>query len=48
MFAYTDDAAVLGSEFYIMEKVEGIILNFKEAKKEIFQQMTIRQLPMLG
>ena len=33
MFAYTDDAAVLGSEFYIMEKVEGIILNFKEAKK---------------
>ena len=33
MFAYTDDAAVLGSEFYIMEKVEGIILNFKEEKK---------------
>ena len=33
MFAYTDDAAVLGSEFYIMEKVEGIILNFTEAKK---------------
>ncbi len=33
MFAYTGDAAVLGSEFYIMEKVEGIILNFKEAKK---------------
>ena len=33
MFAYTDNAAVLGSEFYIMEKVEGIILNFKEAKK---------------
>jgi aminoglycoside phosphotransferase (APT) family kinase protein len=33
MFAYTDYAAVLGSEFYIMEKVEGIILNFKEAKK---------------
>ena len=33
MFAYTDAAAVLGSEFYVMEKVEGIILNFKEAKK---------------
>tara|TARA_B100000795_G_C22781322_1_gene432429 strand:+ start:288 stop:1346 length:1059 start_codon:yes stop_codon:yes gene_type:complete len=33
MFAYTDDKSVLGSEFYIMEKVEGIILNFKEAKK---------------
>nr|AOE12852.1 phosphotransferase [uncultured bacterium]CCF99424.1 phosphotransferase enzyme family protein [uncultured Flavobacteriia bacterium] len=37
MFAYTDDAAVLGSEFYIMEKVEGIILNFKEAKKRAIQ-----------
>ena len=32
MFAYTDDTSVLGSEFYIMEKVEGIILNYKEAK----------------
>ncbi len=32
MFAYTDDATVLGSEFYIMEKVDGIILNYKEAK----------------
>jgi aminoglycoside phosphotransferase (APT) family kinase protein len=33
MFAYTDDTAILGSEFYIMEKVEGIILNYKEAHK---------------
>jgi len=33
MFTYTDDVSVLGSEFYIMEKVEGIILNFKEAQK---------------
>lgn len=32
MYAYTDDASILGSEFYIMEKVEGIILNYKEAK----------------
>ncbi|CAI8345052.1 MAG: Putative aminoglycoside phosphotransferase [Flavobacterium sp. SCGC AAA160-P02] len=31
MFAYTTDASVLGSEFYVMEKVEGIILNYKEA-----------------
>ena len=31
MFAYTDDTSVLGSEFYIMEKVEGVILNFIEA-----------------
>ena len=32
MFAYTDDESILGSEFYVMEKVDGIILNFKEAK----------------
>ena len=32
MFAYTDDESILGSEFYIMEKVNGIILNYKEAK----------------
>ncbi|MFY0630319.1 MAG: phosphotransferase family protein [Flavobacteriaceae bacterium] len=37
MFAYTDDASVLGSEFYIMEKVEGIILNYKEAHKRNIQ-----------
>jgi aminoglycoside phosphotransferase (APT) family kinase protein len=33
MFGYTNDESVLGSEFYIMEKVEGIILNYKEAHK---------------
>ena len=33
MYAYTDDESILGSEFYLMEKVEGIILNFKEAQK---------------
>ena len=32
MYFYTNDEAILGSEFYIMEKVDGIILNFKEAK----------------
>lgn len=32
MFAYTNDESILGSEFYIMEKVNGIILNYKEAK----------------
>ena len=32
MFAYSNDETILGSEFYIMEKVDGIILNFKEAK----------------
>lgn len=37
MYAYSNDASILGSEFYIMEKVEGIILNFKEAKKRSIQ-----------
>lgn len=32
MYAYTDDESIMGSEFYIMEKVDGIILNYKEAK----------------
>ncbi|MDP5092358.1 MAG: phosphotransferase family protein [Polaribacter sp.] len=32
MLANTNDETILGSEFYIMEKVEGIILNYKEAK----------------
>ena len=33
MYAYTEDEAILGCPFYIMEKVDGIILNVKEAKK---------------
>ncbi|WP_026776578.1 phosphotransferase family protein [Polaribacter sp. Hel_I_88] len=33
MFAFSDDKTILGSDFYIMEKVEGIILNYKEAHK---------------
>ena len=33
MFGFSDDEAILGSDFYIMEKVEGIILNYKEAHK---------------
>lgn len=31
MFTFSDDETILGSDFYIMEKVEGIILNYKEA-----------------
>ena len=31
MYAYSNDQAVLGSDFYLMEKVDGIILNYKEA-----------------
>jgi aminoglycoside phosphotransferase (APT) family kinase protein len=33
MYAFTSDESILGSDFYIMEKVEGIILNYKEAHK---------------
>jgi aminoglycoside phosphotransferase (APT) family kinase protein len=33
MYAFCNDETILGSDFYIMEKVEGVILNYKEAHK---------------
>ncbi|RZS90467.1 phosphotransferase family protein [Aquimarina brevivitae] len=33
MHAYTEDESIIGCPFYIMEKVDGIILNYKEAKQ---------------
>jgi len=33
MHAYTEDESILGAPFYIMSKVEGIILSFQKAKK---------------
>ena len=33
MHVYTDDESIIGSEFYIMEKVDGIILNYKEGER---------------
>ncbi|MBP2832060.1 phosphotransferase family protein [Aquimarina sp. U1-2] len=33
MYAFTEDKTILGCPFYIMEKIEGIILNTKEAQK---------------
>ncbi len=33
MYAFTDDEHIIGCPFYIMEKVNGIILNLHEAKK---------------
>ncbi|MDT7830943.1 phosphotransferase family protein [Flavobacteriaceae bacterium S356] len=33
MVAFGDDLSVMDCEFYVMEKVDGIILNFKEAQK---------------
>ena len=32
-YAYTEDAAIIGASFYLMEKVDGIILDTKEARK---------------
>ncbi|MEL6275217.1 MAG: phosphotransferase family protein, partial [Bacteroidota bacterium] len=32
-YAYTDDLSITGSSFYVMEKVEGIILTYREAVK---------------
>ncbi|MFT5746988.1 MAG: aminoglycoside phosphotransferase (APT) family kinase protein [Paraglaciecola sp.] len=32
-YAYTEDADIIGASFYIMEKVDGIILDTKEAHK---------------
>ena len=33
VFAYTDSAEIIGASFYIMEKVEGIVLSASEAKQ---------------
>lgn len=33
VYAYTEDADVLGASFYVMEKIDGIILDAKTAKK---------------
>jgi len=33
VFAFTDDKTILGASFYIMEKANGIILDFPEAKR---------------
>lgn len=33
VYVYTEDQNIIGASFYIMEKVEGIILNAKEAKQ---------------
>ncbi len=33
MFSFSEDTTILGSDFYIMEKVDGIILNYTAAKE---------------
>ncbi len=32
-YAFTDDPDVMGAPFYVMEKIEGIVLSYREAKK---------------
>lgn len=32
-YSYTEDEEIIGSSFYIMEKIDGIVLSAKEAKK---------------
>ncbi|WP_271766917.1 phosphotransferase family protein [Aquimarina algiphila] len=44
MFAFTDDESILGSPFYIMEKVDGIILNVNEAKKRNISQDSFKTI----
>ncbi|APG65490.1 phosphotransferase [Tenacibaculum todarodis] len=44
MYSFCEDEAVLGSDFYIMEKVEGIILNYKEAKQRNISQAEYKMI----
>ncbi|MDY8136348.1 phosphotransferase family protein [Aquimarina sp. 2201CG5-10] len=44
MYAFTDDESILGCPFYIMEKIEGIILNSKEAKKRDIPENDFRTI----
>jgi aminoglycoside phosphotransferase (APT) family kinase protein len=43
--AYTEDESIIGASFYIMEKVEGIILSFKEAKN---RQIPAAEFPIIA
>ncbi len=43
--AYTDDPAVIGASFYIMERIEGIILSPKEAKK---RNLGAKEFPVIA
>ena len=45
VYAYSDNIEVLGAPFYIMEKVEGIILTFNEAKK---RQVPAREFKVIS
>ena len=44
-FAYTEDETIIGSAFYVMEKVNGIILTAKEASK---RKVTAEEFPIIA
>ena len=44
-YAYTDDLSITGASFYIMEKVEGIIITYKEALK---RQIPPQDFPVIA
>ncbi|WP_299897480.1 phosphotransferase family protein [uncultured Aquimarina sp.] len=44
MHAYTDDESILGCQFYVMEKVEGIILSIQEAKKRNINDTSFKKI----
>ncbi len=43
-YTYTDDPAILGAPFYIMEHVEGIILTVKETKKRAISEAEFKTI----
>ncbi len=45
VFSYTEDASVIGASFYVMEKIEGIILSAKEARK---RQVSATDFPTIA
>jgi aminoglycoside phosphotransferase (APT) family kinase protein len=44
-FAYTENNEIIGASFYIMEKVDGIILSFEEAKE---RQIPAAEFPVIA
>lgn len=44
-YAYSDDLDIIGSSFYVMEKVEGIILSVREARK---RKITKEEFPVIA
>ena len=45
VYAYTENPDILGASFYIMEKIEGIILGSKEAKK---RKVSASEFPIIA